>query len=163
MLNSPLHGVASDGCRAVAARIQHLHAHQRGIRCHACLLARSAIAAHRSGAVRAVAVVVHGVVVVVAEIETVVGIFHAAVPKVVGKVQVIVVHARVDDRHHHALTRVAQIPNLVGVHLGDVGGDSTGVARRSGLFTEQGIFLFIQTDEGNVPTHGQVVDGLLGS
>ena len=66
------------------------------------------------------AMVVNGVVVSVVDVIAVVGKFRTAVPKVVGKVEVVVVDAGVDDGHHHALSRVAQVPYLVGIHLGDI-------------------------------------------
>ena len=65
-------------------------------------------------------VVVNGVVVVVVDIIAMIREIRATVPKVVSKVEVIVVDTRVDDGHHHALACVTLVPHLVSIHLGDI-------------------------------------------
>ena len=69
---------------------------------------------------RPMAMVVYGVVVVVIDIIAMMGKFRATVPKMVGKVEVVVVDTSVNNGYHYALACVAQAPNLVGVHLCDI-------------------------------------------
>ena len=54
----------------------------------------------------AVLKVIHRVVVVVEDIVAMMRELRATVPKVVGKVEMVVVDTRVDDGHHHALACV---------------------------------------------------------
>ena len=63
------------------------------------------------------AMIIHGIVVVVDDIIAMVRKFRATVPKVVGKVKVIVVDTCVNNGHHHALACVAQVPYLVSIYL----------------------------------------------
>ena len=120
MLNSPLDTIGDVFGATVTTGVQAFDTHQRGIRRHARLRGTMAVATHRARAVRAVAVVVHRVVVVVINIETMMRKLRSTIPKVLGKVDMVVVDTRVDDGHHDALARVAQIPHLVGTHLDDV-------------------------------------------
>ena len=119
---------------ATALRVQAFDTHQRGIGSHARLRSTVAIAANRTRTVRAVAMVVHGVIVVVINVVAVVREFRSAVPQVLGKVDMVVVDTRVDDGHHDALSRVAQIPHLVGTNLGDVRRDFARVRSGTSLF-----------------------------
>ena len=96
--------------------------------------ASSAIAQHRSCAMRSVALVVHGVVVVVVNIVAVIRELGAPVPEVVGHVEVVVVDTRIDNGHHNAFAREAHLPHLGGTHLDDILRDFARGRCRLGLF-----------------------------
>ena len=162
MFHGPLHGVANCGNRPIATAVKDFHAHQFGIRGYSGLCARRAVAAYYACTMRSVTSVIHRVVVVIDKVITVVGVFTATIPKMVGKVDVVVVDTRVEDGHHDALSRIAQIPHVIGIYLGDVVSDSPIHLGRCLFFVKQGVSHFIITDDFYVTTHGQVVDGLFG-
>ena len=73
----------------------------------------------------------------------------------------VVVDARIDDGHHHALACIAQVPYLVGVHLSNIRGNLTGRVGRCGLFPiGKPVALFVQADDQNIGTVGKGKNGV---
>ena len=88
--------------------------------------------------------------------------FCSTVPEVVGHIQVVVVDTRIDDGHHNAFTRVAQVPHLVGTDLGDVWGNLARGRGGSSLFPiGNPIALNVITDDLDIVATRQIGDGRL--
>ena len=117
------------GVATLSLGTHHLDGHDFGTRGDTRLGASRALTCHDASAVASMAVVVHGVVVVVDDIVAVVRIFIATIPHAVGNVDVVVVHACVEDGDDHVLASEACafiIPNRRRVDFVDVPSDVFG-------------------------------------
>ena len=122
LFDAELHGIPDHALGRRGLGIGYLEGHDQRIRGNARLGACRAVAGHGAGAVGAMTVFILRIVVVEVKVPSVVRIF-LAFPHVVGKVEVVVVDARIDHRYDDALAGQAQGPHVVGIDLGDVPGD----------------------------------------
>ena len=106
MINRPLYAFHHIGSVAIAVGVRTFHTHQPGLRRHTGLKTRCAITTHDARAMRAMAVLIHGIVVMVEHIVAMIGEFFATIPKMVGHIIMTVVDTRIDERHHDVLTLV---------------------------------------------------------
>ena len=97
MFYCPFHTIVDVGSSAHAFIADAFDTHQSCIRSHACFGSGGAVAAYSSCTVCSVTELIHRVVVVFVCVITVMWELCAAVPEVVGEVNVVVVDARVDD------------------------------------------------------------------
>ena len=160
MLNSPLNASGDTLGTTITITTQTLDTHQRGIRSHTCLRRARAIATHRACAMRAMTLVVHGVVIVVKYIVTMIWEIGSAFPKVVGQVDMVVVDTRVDDSDYNTFARIAQFPHLIGTYLGDILSDfARGRGRLRFFAIRNPVMLHGKTDDFNVVATSEVLDG----
>ena len=108
MFNGPLYPCTLRSRCCITRNIRgNLNTHQCDIRGYTCLLASATIAAYRTSTMRAVTVSIHGVIIIVINIPTMIGEFRAAVPEMADKVEVVIVDTGIDNCHHHALASIA--------------------------------------------------------
>ena len=159
VLHAPFHAACDVGGTAKAFGINAFDAHQGGVGRHARQRACRAVAKHRTSAVRAVALVVHRVIVAIYDVVAVVRKFLASIPKVVGQIKMVIIDTRIDDGHDDTFARVTQFPDLVGVHLKDVGGGLPQCGGRcGGLRLRNQVFFMVKANQFNVIALRKVED-----
>ena len=119
------------------------------------MCATRAIATQNTCTVRTMTIIVHGVVVMVVNVEAMVRKCVATIPKVVSHVHMTVIDTRIDERHHDTFTLIPQVPNLVGTNLKDIRRDFAHGSRLTSHITFRNtIVLHGKADDGNVVTKG---------
>ena len=105
---------------AITSLVHDFDGHDFGTWGDARLGAGIPLSGHDTGAMASVSVVVHGVVVVVDDIIAVVGVLGTAIPHAFLKIDMVVVHACVEDGHDDPVAGIACafiVPYRRGVHL----------------------------------------------
>ena len=124
MIQSELDALDNLSVAAIAGFIHDFDSHDLGTWSDTGLCAGVALSGHDAGAMGAVHIVVHGIVVVVHDIVAVVREFRPAIPHAACNVNVVVIHTRVKDGDDDTIAGVAigtvVIPYGRSVHLVDM-------------------------------------------
>ena len=107
MIHGKLNGGDKVGIGAVSSVVKHFDSHDLCTRCYARLGAGVALTCDDACHMCAMAVVIHGIIVVIADVESVMGVIRSAIPHAACNVDVGVIDTGVDDSHDDAIAIIA--------------------------------------------------------
>ena len=162
VFHRPLYPIANKSNRG-AIRTTDFHTHQRYIWSHTCLSTATTITTYRAGTMSAMSTNIHGIIIVICDVPTIVGKSLAAIPQMFLEVEMIVIDTHIYDRYHHALARVSQIPHLVSIYLSNIRRNVSSDLSLSRVLVFGDFHIRIKANDFHILSFGQIINSLFGS